>query len=120
VRNLINELIETYDRYDEFKRQLESYHNFIKSENGKFAHDVLLLCQTSVVRELLSPRFTKLSPAEKDVQQRTIYQLNQVFDFLMAPMRKVNERHSRKKSLNPKSMGAAIPKSNEEGKKHGR
>ena len=104
MKTLINELLETYDNHDEFKRQLENYHHFVQSESGKFVYDVFKVCQTSIVNELLTARYTKLSPAEKDVTQKIIYQLNQIFTFLMAPMRMVNKKKS-KKFL----MGAAVP-----------
>ena len=104
MRNLITQIVDNYQNYDEFKRSLESYHKFIKSESGKFAFDVLRLCQTTCVNELLTTRYTKLEPTEKDVQQRTIYQLNQILTFLMAPMTEVN-RKKKKKAL----MGAALP-----------
>ena len=117
MRTLINELIETYDKFDEFKHQLESYHNFVQSENGKFVQDVFFHCQTRMVKALLSLRFTKLSPTEKDVEQRTIYQINQMLEFLMAPMRVINEKKA--KRIKPNLMGA-VNKSNKEGNKNGR
>lgn len=120
MKNLINELIDTYEKYDEFKRQLEGYHNFIKSEDGKFAADVLRICQASAVKELLTVRFTKLPASEKDVMQRTIYQLNQVFEFLMAPMTEVNKKKQRVHKLNPVPMGAARPNPTRKEKKNGR
>ena len=117
MRTLINELIETYDKFDEFKRQLELYHNFVQSEDGKFIQDVFFHCQTRMVKALLSLRFTKLSPTAKDVEQRTIYQVNEMLEFLMAPMRVVNEKKAKK--IPPNLMGA-VNKSNERGKTNGR
>jgi hypothetical protein len=105
MKTLINELLATYDKYDEFKRQLENYHHFVQSENGKFVYDVLKTCQAGVVNELLSLRFTKLTPGKKDVEQQVIYQLNQIV---------VNEK-KRKKFL----MGAATPNPTRKGKKNG-
>lgn len=115
MKTLINELLETYDKYDEFKRQLENYHHFVQSEQGKFVFDVLRACQTSVVNECLTLRFTKLSPTDKDVAQKVIYQLNQIFTFLMAPMGVVNKKKSRKIL-----MGAATPNPARKDKKNGR
>ena len=119
MKNLINELIDTYEKYDEFKRQLENYHNYIKSEDGKFAADVLKICQASAVKELLTARYTRLPASEKDVVQRTIYQLNQVFEFLMAPMAEVNRKKARVHKLNPVSMGAVRPNPTRKEKKNG-
>ncbi len=104
MKTLINELLETYDKHDGFKQELEKYHHFITSDEGKFVFDVLKLCQTSVVNEVISLRFTKMTAQEKDVGQKVIYQLNQIFTFLMGPMREVNKKAARKRL-----MGAATP-----------
>lgn len=116
MRTLINELLETYEKFDEFKQQLETYHNFVQSEDGKFIQDVFFHCQTRMVKALLSLRFTKLPANEKDVEQRAIYQINEMLEFLMAPMRVINEKKARR--IKPNLMGA-VNKSNKEGKKHG-
>jgi hypothetical protein len=108
MKNLITDLLDTYDNYDEFKRQLENYHNWVQSEDGQFVHDVFKTSKLAMTLELLSARFTKLSAGEKDVQQRVIYQLDQVLEFLMAPMKVVNERHNRRSAIyNPKNLMAA-------------
>ena len=117
MRSLIQNLLDTYDSHDEFKRQLENYHNYIQSEDGRFAHDVFKTSKLAVLSELLSARFTKLPADEKDIQQRVFYQLDQMFDFLMAPMRLVNEKHRKQAAIyNPKTlMGANLTKSNKKG-----
>lgn len=118
MRNLINQLLDTYERHDEFKRQLENYHNFVQGDEGRFVYDVFKTSKLTMLQELLSWRYTKLTATEKDVQQRTIYQLDQMLEFLMAPMRMVNERKSRRSAiLNPqKSMAAAKTKPAKRGK----
>ena len=117
MRSLIQKLLDTYDSHDEFKRQLENYHNYIQSEDGRFAHDVFKTSKMALLAELLSARYTKLPASEKDIQQRVFYQLDQMFDFLMAPMRTVNEKHRKREAIyNPKTlMGANLIKSNKKG-----
>ena len=108
MKNLIQDLLDTYERFDDFKRQLELYHKFVSSEDGRFVYDVFKTSKLAMINELLSARFTKLTAGEKDVQQRVIYQLDQVFDFLMAPLRLVNERKSRRTAIyNPKNLMGA-------------
>jgi hypothetical protein len=109
MRNLINELLDTYNKYDEFKRKLQNYDNYIKSDEGAFVRDVLKTTKLAINVEVFTARFTKLSAVEKDVQQRTFYQLDQMLDFLMAPMRVVNEKSKSMKTYGPKLMGAAKP-----------
>lgn len=119
MKNLINELIDTYNNYDEFKRQLENYHRFVNSEDGKFVYDIFQTLKLTLTLELLSARFTKLPATEKDVQQRTIYQIDQILDFLMRPMGVINEKKSRTMTYAPKSMVAAT-KPTRKGNKNGR
>ena len=109
MKNLIRELLDTYERYDEFKRKLQNYHNYIESDEGEFVRDVFRTTKMAINVEMFSARFTKLSASEKDVQQRTFYQLDQMLDFLMAPMRVVNERSKSMGTYGPKLMGAVKP-----------
>jgi hypothetical protein len=115
---LINELIDTYEQYDEFKQLLENYHNFVQGDNGKFVHDVLKTTKLSILNEMLSARHTKLPAAEKDITQRAYYQIDQMLDFLMAPMRIINERRERHKAY--QSMGAVTPNPARKDKKNDR
>ncbi len=110
MKNLITDLIDTYEKHDEFKRQLENYHNYVESDDGRFVHDIFKTSKLAILSELLSARFTKLPATEKDVQQRVLYQLDQMLEFLMAPMRVVNEKRRRRSATyNPNLMGAVKP-----------
>jgi hypothetical protein len=121
MRNLIQRLLDTYEVHDEFKRQLENYHNYIQSEDGRFAHDVFKTSRLAIMSELLSARYTKLPAGTKDVQQRVFYELDRMFDFLMAPMRMVNEKRAKRTAIyNPKAMGAKNSNPTRKGTKHGR
>lgn len=109
MKSLINELLDTYNRYDEFKRKLQNYHNYITSEEGEFVRDVFRTTKLAITVEMFTARFTKLSAGEKDVQQRTFYQLDQMLDFLMAPMKVVNEKSKKMSTYGPQLMGAVKP-----------
>ena len=109
MKNLINELLSTYNKYDEFKRKLQNYDNYIKSEEGEFVRDVFRTTKLAITVEMFTARFTKLPAGEKDVEQRTFYQLDQMLDFLMAPMKVVNEKSKPMGTYGPQLMGAGKP-----------
>ena len=109
MKNLIRELLDTYDKYDEFKRKLQNYHNYITSDEGEFVRDVFRTTKLALTVEMFSARFTKLPAGEKDVQQRTFYQIDKMLDFLMAPMKVVNEKSKSMGTYGPKLMGAGTP-----------
>jgi hypothetical protein len=106
VKNLISELISTYNQYDEFKRKLQNYHNYVTSPEGEFVRDVFKTTKLAIITEVFTARYTKQSAEDKDVQQRTFYQLDQMLDFLMAPMRVVNEKTKKMSTYGPSPMGA--------------
>ena len=109
MKNLISELLDTYDRYDEFKRKLQNYHNYIQSDEGEFVRDVFKTTKLAMNVEMFTARFTKLPASEKDIKQRTFYELDQMLDFLMAPMRVVNAKSKSMGTYGPKLMGAVKP-----------
>jgi hypothetical protein len=109
MRSLISELLSTYEKYDEFKRKLQNYDNYITGEEGSFVRDVFRTTKLAITVEMFTARFTKLSAGEKDVQQRTFYQLDQMLDFLMAPMKVVNEKTKTMGTYGPQLMGAGKP-----------
>jgi len=109
MKNLISELLSTYEKYDEFKRKLENYHNYVQSDDGEFVRDVFKTTKLAITVEMFTARYTKLPAEEKDVLQRTFYQIDQMLDFLMAPMRVVNERSRSMGTYGPKLMGAGKP-----------
>jgi hypothetical protein len=109
MKNLISELLDTYNRYDEFKRKLQNYHNYIQSDEGEFVRDVFKTTKIAMNVEMFTARFTKLTAGEKDIKQRTFYELDQMLDFLMAPMRVVNEKSKSMGTYGPKIMGAGKP-----------
>ena len=85
MRNLLNSLIQTVDGNEEFQRQLADYERVSKSVQWQFVRDVLLTIKGSILTDMFSQAYTKLDPVEKDVQQRTYYQINQLLEFLMQP-----------------------------------
>lgn len=92
MKPLLRELVKLYQENDEFKRRLESYQRAIKSEDWKFLTDTILVIKGNIYTDMLSARYTKLTPSEKDVAQRTYYQLMQVLEFLQDPLKWIKSK----------------------------
>ena len=120
MKSLISELLSTYEKYDEFKRKLENYHHYVQGDEGEFVRDVLKTTKLAIAMEMFTARYTKLPAGEKDVQQRTFYQIDQMLDFLMAPMRVINERSKKMSTYGPQLMGTGKPNPARKEQKNGR
>ena len=94
MKSLLRDIAELYKTNDEFKRQLENYARYIGLPEGQFVRGVMLLIKGNMTLTLLSPRYTKLDPTEKDVLQRTFYNINQMLDFLIAPLKEMQKKES--------------------------
>ena len=56
---------------------------------------MLLTIKGSILIDVFSKDFTDLEANEKDVMQRTYFNINQLLDFLIAPSRYIQARKSR-------------------------
>ena len=99
-RNAVTELLRLYEKNDGFKQQLETYSRQLESKEFKFFRDMLLTMKGVILTDVFSKGFSELGAADKDVLQRTYYQLNQWIDFMIAPMKAINEKKDRLVQLN--------------------
>ena len=99
MRSLLRDIFDLNRQNDEFKRQLENYARYIELPEGKFVKDVFTLLKGTILMTMLSDRYTKLDPTEKDVMQRTFFNITQMLDFLLAPVKSVQKKESRLQNL---------------------
>lgn len=111
MKKLLHEIFDGYENNDEFKRQLENYARYIELPEGRFVKDTFLVLKGTILNTMLSAAYTKLDPVEKDVMQRTFFNITQMLDFLMNPVRAIQAKESR--LFNPNLTG----KSDQSGKK---
>ena len=100
MKEVLREIYQVYESNDEFKRKLENYARYIKSDDGKFIRDIFLLLKGSMLQTLLSAKYTNLTRDEKDVMQRTFYHICQLLDFLASPVGVMQEKKARQIHLN--------------------
>lgn len=102
MKNLLREIHETYGKDDEFKRQLENYARFIEQPDGRFLRDTFNVLKGTILVTLLSASYTKLDPMEKDVMQRTFFNISQLLDFLLSPVKTIKEKQNKLSNLTDK------------------
>jgi len=95
--------VEVYESNDAFRRKLEDYERAMKTPQWEFLRDSILVLRGNMANELLSLRFAKLDPNEKDVQQRVYYHFNQLLEFLEHP----TEHIKNKRRFKQPSQGAS-------------
>ena len=85
MKNLLREFVTLFHTNDNFQRKLGSYERVVKTEDWGFLKDVLLTIKGEMAVDMFSRKHTLLSKEEKDVVQRTYYNINQTLDFLLRP-----------------------------------
>lgn len=94
-RNLLSELLHLHANNETVQRGMDSYGRFVDSPDLKFFKDMLLTIKGTILSDVFSGAFTDLSPDEKDVMQRTYYNLNTMLDFLIDPHRFIQAKKSK-------------------------
>ena len=77
---------------EEFSRRLDSYTRVLETPDWKFLRDVFLTIKGEMMVDMLSDRYTNLNKEEKDITQKTYYQINKLLDFLSEPKTWVKEK----------------------------
>ena len=94
-RNLLNDLLKLHESNDAVKRGMENYTRQVEQPDMKFFKDMLLTIKGSILIDVFSKDFTDLEANEKDVMQRTYFNINQLLDFLIAPTRYIQAKKAR-------------------------
>jgi hypothetical protein len=85
MRKLLNTFYHLYDTNDEFKQRAVSFQRIMTTEDWKFIRDVILTIKGEIMADMLSSRFTNLSAGEKNVDQRSYFNINMILDFSKMP-----------------------------------
>lgn len=99
MKSLLRDIFDAHKQNDEFKRQLENYARYISLPEGMFVKDFFTVIKGTILLTMLSAAYTRLDPTEKDVMQRTFFNITQMLDFLLAPVKSVQKKESRLQNL---------------------
>ena len=95
MKNLMSQFVRVYDTHEDFQRRMDHYDRILKTDEWKFVRDVLITIKSTMMQELLTAKHTDLPAGEKDVMQRTYYNVNLTLDFLMQPTNWIRFKKSR-------------------------
>jgi hypothetical protein len=91
MKHLLNKLV-TFHKNEEFNRRLDAYSRALKTEEWKFLRDTLFIMRSEMIQDMFSKKHTDLDDNEKDVTQRTYYNINQVLEFLLEPKKWIKRK----------------------------
>ena len=107
MKNLLTNFVVYYNRYDNFKHKVDQYQRAIESKEWAFFKEHLLVIKSQMANNLLSKKFTDMKSEDKDVIQKTYYNINQILDYLDSPLKWFKKRSRLQQVLKPnfKSKG---------------
>jgi hypothetical protein len=115
MRNLVNIFEELFREHDGFQRNAHDFSRAMKTEEFKFLVDAILMLRGEMARDMFSYSYTKSDPIEKDVTQRTYYNVNQILDFLINPTLWVQKKSKLKQAYT--NLASKVKPNRKEGKK---
>lgn len=86
MKNFLNDFTDFFLKSEEFQREITNLERAIQSEQWKFYRKLLSTIKGMMGLDMFSKRYTELSPTEKDVVQRTYYNVDQMLNFLINPI----------------------------------
>ena len=92
MKNLVQIFEKLFNENDAFARSAQDYTRALKDHNWKFMVDAIQMIQGQMAVDMFSKKFTELTETEKDVVQKTYYNINQILDFLINPQGWINRR----------------------------
>jgi len=109
MKSLLNNFVVYYDKYEEFQRKVDQYQRAIESKEWEFLKDTILVIKSEMYQQLLSKKFTDMNAGDKDVLQKTYYNVNQILDYLESPVRWFKRINRFKQVLKPNFKGKGKP-----------
>jgi len=94
----------TKDLLKDGKAPLKLYVEMRNHPGWETHKDVIARIRLGIVKDMLSERFTKLSPVEKDSQQKAYFLTDQILHYLLNPL-EIEEKRAAFKLKHSKTMG---------------
>ena len=91
MESILREISVTYWRGNNDDRKLTNYVAMRQHPGWPVLQEFLLLMRGTIAENMLSKRFTELDCTEKDIRQRTYYNMDEVIRFLLDPVSKARK-----------------------------
>ncbi|MDY6834982.1 MAG: hypothetical protein SVY53_09320 [Chloroflexota bacterium] len=86
-KNVLSEFPLLFETSEQFQREIAGLARALNTPEWKTYKDLLLTMKGIMATDMLSRSFTTQDAIEKDVIQRTYYNINQILDFLANPVK---------------------------------
>jgi len=87
IKALLNEISVALYKTEEGHRLARNYLELGNQPGWKVHESILTAIGNGISLHMLSEKYTKLSPEDKDAQQRGFYIAKEIIDFLLNPMK---------------------------------
>ncbi len=92
MKSLLTQFVHFYQTDPEFQREINNFQLAIKSHQWKFYKQMLLIIKGIMQMNMFSKQFTTLDIKEKDIVQRTYYNIDQILMFLLDPLKWIEKK----------------------------
>jgi hypothetical protein len=92
VKKQLKRYVQVCANNDEYQRRLTDIGRVVKSPEWKYVIQILWTIKNEMAIELMSSKFTALTPDEKDRTQAVYANINEWIDFLTSPMNWVGKK----------------------------
>ena len=99
MKSLLNQFVHFYQTDPEFQREINNFQLAIKSSQWKFYKQMLLIIRGIMANNMFSKQFTTLDAKEKDIAQRTYYNIDQILTFLLDPLKWIEKKSKWQKAI---------------------
>ena len=113
MKDLTSQFMEIFEKNETFQQELMKFERALKTPEWGFLVGVLRLIQGRMLEHMVSKEYTFMDEIEKDVIQRTYYNINQILTFLMSPAGWVRKKSKWKQVLSDQ-MGKVKPNQRKE------
>jgi hypothetical protein len=85
MRYLLKEIQDFMENDDGFRNKAANYSRTMKTDQLAFMQEAILIIKGIMMKDMFSYQHTNSDSLDKDVAQRTYYNINQILDFLSNP-----------------------------------
>jgi len=108
MKDLLSEFLPHFEKNETYQRELLKYDKALNTEEWRFMVASIRMIQGKMLEHMFSKDYTGLDITEKDVVQRTYYNINQILGFLLEPRKWIDNRSKWKQNLS-NLMGKVNP-----------
>jgi len=98
MKYLLKDIQEFMENDDSFRQRAGTYTRSMKSEELAFMNEAIVIIKGIMMRHMLSQKYTNSDSFEKDIEQRTFYNIIQILDFLANPEGWIREKNKLKQA----------------------